>query len=224
MTPHRSPRLFIVRHGQTTWNAAGRAQGQTEVPLDDVGREQARHVAEHLATVIDPHRPSELWSSDLGRCRETSAPIAERTALTPSFHPELRERTFGQWEGEPLADIRLRLEHLAQASAIPVAAQRPPGGESLEDVWKRIDPMVTALRAKLHEPTAPLSGASATTVRSVIIVSHGGLASILLARLLSGSLETARSFRFRNASVTEVEARPDGAFQLHRFDDIAHLR
>jgi broad specificity phosphatase PhoE len=205
-------RLFLVRHGQTTWNVAGRAQGQAEVPLDETGRAQALRVAEHLASALGPYRPSALWSSDLGRCSETMAPIARATELVASFHRELRERTFGEWEGEPLADIRLRLEALALASGAPLMTLRPPGGESHADVWQRVAPTIERVRATF-----------ASGVRSIVLVSHGGFASTMLARMLSGSIDTARSFRLRNASVTEIEARPDGMFQLIRFDDVSHL-
>ena len=209
---HSRRRVLLVRHGQTTWNTAGRAQGHTEVPLDEVGHAQAARVAAHLALALEAHRPCGLWSSDLGRCQSTAAPIARALRVEASLHRDLRERTFGSWEGEPLTDIRSRLAALATETGRPLSVQRPPGGESHEDVWQRVAPTI----GRIHS-----SFAAGTT--AIVIVSHGGLAATMLARLLAGSLETARSFRLNNASVTELEARPDGIFQLLRFNDTTHL-
>lgn len=207
----KNHRVFLVRHGQTAWNASGRAQGHTEIPLDEIGRTQAERVGERLARAAATLPGAEVWSSDLGRCRETAAPLLSRVSLPVTYHPELRERTFGAWEGEPLADIRLRLDDLArEAGLASTTSIRPPGGESFEDVWNRVSPIAERLAETLK-------------LRSVIVVSHGGLSSLLLARLISASPETARSFRLRNTSVTELELRPDGAFQLLRFDDTTHL-
>ena len=62
-------RLVLVRHGQTAWNAEGRAQGHADVSLDDVGRTQA----ETMAPVVAAYDPVALVSSDLARARETAA-------------------------------------------------------------------------------------------------------------------------------------------------------
>ena len=72
-------RLVLLRHGRTAWNHEGRIQGQQDVGLDDVGREQAARVAPVLAALS----PSLLWSSDLGRTRETAAAVS-RPAACPS--------------------------------------------------------------------------------------------------------------------------------------------
>lgn len=209
MTVPNIRRVFLVRHGQTTWNASGRAQGHTEVPLDETGRAQASAVASHLRMRLEVLKPEvELWSSDLGRARETADPIVREAKLDATYLTELRERGFGTWEGESLADIRLRLEEMARSTGTDLVALRPPSGESMQDVWQRIEPLATRIRA---------------LKRSLVVVSHGGVSSLLLARLLEGSMETARAFRARNCSVTELEARPDGIFQLLRYDDVDHL-
>jgi len=148
-------RLFIVRHGQTAWNLAGRAQGHTDVALDEVGKQQAAATANALAGI----EVDEIWCSDLLRCRETVAPIAMRLNRPVSYLRELRERAFGDWEGEPIEDIRLRFDAIASEQGIARTAIRPPSGESLEDVAARIAPLAARLR-------------SATT--SIVVVSHGG--------------------------------------------------
>ena len=61
-------RVIIWRHGRTEWNLAGRVQGQTDVPLDEVGREQARSAAARLASL----QPTRIVTSDLSRARDTA--------------------------------------------------------------------------------------------------------------------------------------------------------
>ena len=87
--------LILLRHGRTAWNHAGRVQGQLEVDLDDVGREQAERVAKVMATLS----PSLLWCSDLARTRQTCAPVAAATGLVPTYDARLREFFFGEREG-----------------------------------------------------------------------------------------------------------------------------
>jgi broad specificity phosphatase PhoE len=88
-------RLLLVRHGETDWNADGRLQGQTDRPLSDFGRRQARQLAEELAgEPLDA-----IYSSDLARARETAEIVGERLGLPIVLDPDLREKDWGTWEG-----------------------------------------------------------------------------------------------------------------------------
>ena len=80
-------RLVIWRHGRTTWNAEHRFQGQSDVPLDAVGVEQARRAAVELAAL----KPSVIVSSDLQRARDTAAALAAVTGLEVNLDRRLRE-------------------------------------------------------------------------------------------------------------------------------------
>ncbi|MGD9959605.1 histidine phosphatase family protein [Nocardioides sp.] len=84
-------RLVLLRHGQTAWNAAGRAQGHTDVPLDERGHQQAKAAAAALSA----YSPRLLWSSDLLRARETAAHVADETGLTAVLDARLREYAVG---------------------------------------------------------------------------------------------------------------------------------
>jgi broad specificity phosphatase PhoE len=95
-------RLLVWRHGQTEWNASGRAQGQTEVPLDDAGRAQAREAAARLASL----RPVALWSSDLSRASETAQALADVTGLRVRLDARLREAHLGVRQGLTIAESR----------------------------------------------------------------------------------------------------------------------
>src|SRR5512136_2901741 len=89
-----SARLCLVRHGETAWNAEGRVQGQTDVPLNELGHVQARSVAAALAR----ERFGALYTSDLTRVRQTARPAAECFGLAPRAEPRLRERHYGVFE------------------------------------------------------------------------------------------------------------------------------
>jgi broad specificity phosphatase PhoE len=87
--------LLLVRHGETDWNAEGRLQGHTDRPLSDYGRDQARQLADDLATeAFDV-----IYASDLARARETAEIVAERLDVPVNVDPDLREKNWGTWEG-----------------------------------------------------------------------------------------------------------------------------
>jgi broad specificity phosphatase PhoE len=87
--------LLLVRHGETDWNADGRLQGQTDRPLSDFGRRQARRLAEEL---VDEELEA-IYSSDLARARETAEILGERLGLPVVLDADLREKDWGTWEG-----------------------------------------------------------------------------------------------------------------------------
>src|SRR5690242_596043 len=89
-------RLLLVRHGESTWNADGRIQGQLDPPLSERGVAQAREVAERFAG----HRLAGLYSSDLARTWQTAVAIGAVVGIDPVPEPGLREIALGEWEGK----------------------------------------------------------------------------------------------------------------------------
>jgi probable phosphoglycerate mutase len=87
--------LLLVRHGETDWNADGRLQGQTDRPLSEYGRRQARQLADELAD----EDFEAIYASDLSRARETAEIVGERLGLPVALDPDLREKDWGTWEG-----------------------------------------------------------------------------------------------------------------------------
>ncbi len=196
--------LYVIRHGQTAWNADSRAQGHSDIPLDETGRLQAERLAESFA-----ERPLErLLASDLLRCRETAEPLARLFGLAPEWTAALRERAFGTWEGCTFTEYDQWTTEALERLGCAETELRPPSGESFDDVRARIEPIVEALRRE-DRPTA--------------LVCHGGVGSVLLARLLECPLPAARSFRFSNTGVTELRRHPRGYYRIVRYNDTAHL-
>src|SRR5207248_4500884 len=89
-------RLLLVRHGESTWNAARRIQGQLDPPLSERGFGQAREVAARLRG----HPLVGFYASDLCRCWQTAEPIAEAVGMQPGAETGLREVMLGDWEGK----------------------------------------------------------------------------------------------------------------------------
>jgi broad specificity phosphatase PhoE len=91
-------RVLLVRHGRTTYNAQARFQGQTDIPLDEVGLGQAKRTADSLAARLTGE-PVRIVSSDLSRAQQTAQELADRLELTVTLDPRLREIFAGEWEG-----------------------------------------------------------------------------------------------------------------------------
>lgn len=197
-------RLYLIRHGQTAWNAEQRAQGHSDISLDADGRLQASQLGPRFAG----KRIQRILCSDLERARHTAQPIADATGAQLEETPILRERGFGDWEGEFFSDIANWWPAMEAMQGVDRLHLRPPNGESFADVWQRLDPIVEELRHETGE---------------TVIVSHGGTCGLLLARLVQGNLETSRAFRFANTSVTKLEKRPEGLFVIQYYNDTRHL-
>ncbi|NOZ87419.1 MAG: histidine phosphatase family protein [Deltaproteobacteria bacterium] len=125
--------LVLARHGQTEWNKEQRFRGRADVPLDEVGLAEA----EALASAFEGMEIGGIYSSPLGRCKQTAGPLAKRLGLDVRVLPGLADIDFGSWQARQKDEIErqeaelynLWLEHPEQV--------RFPGGENLEDVQAR---------------------------------------------------------------------------------------
>lgn len=156
-------RLCLVRHGQTDWNLEGRYHGQSDVPLNENGRNQAVVLAQQL----QGQSFIAIYTSDLQRAMETARIIASAIHLPVRLEPRLREINQGEWEGQLVEAIRARYTELWQRRALDPTNLRPPGGETVGEVAKRVYNALNDI-TRLH-PTG-----------SVLIVSHGlALATVI---------------------------------------------
>ena len=152
---------MLWRHGQTLWNAEGRFQGQSDIPLDPTGEAQADRAARLLAGL----RPSLIVSSDLQRATMTAAPLARLTGLEAGIDKDLRERSGGRWEGLTNSEIRARYpaEH---------ASWTPPEGETSTAVAHR----AKAAMQRIADGMTPGSLA--------VVVSHGAAIRLGMGEIL----------------------------------------
>ncbi|MCD2491180.1 histidine phosphatase family protein [Lacrimispora sp. NSJ-141] len=94
--------IYLIRHGQTDWNARGIMQGQTDIPLNAAGRSQAEALAESLKAL--PIKA--LYSSPLTRALETAQILGKVLRLTPFLLSSMKETHMGRWEGKTWAQIK----------------------------------------------------------------------------------------------------------------------
>lgn len=127
-------RLILIRHGETDWNVEGRYQGQADPPLNAQGLDQAHLLAEALADV----ELQVLYSSTLGRARQTAQVLTETLGLTLHLEPRLMEIHQGDWQGRLRADIGARYPDLFRRWETEPWDVTPPGGEHLRQVQARV--------------------------------------------------------------------------------------
>jgi broad specificity phosphatase PhoE len=151
----------LWRHGQTQWNVEGRFQGQTDIPLDPTGEQQAERAARLLAAL----RPDAIYSSDMNRALGTAAPLARLTGLAVVPDKDLRERSGGVWEG--MTDAEIRVKYPAEH-----AQWVPPGGETSDMVADRASAALARIADAL--PAGSL----------VVVVSHGAALRLGASKLL----------------------------------------
>ena len=144
--------FWLVRHGQTDWNLEGRYQGQSDIPLNATGLEQARACAARL----NGQRFDALYSSDLLRARRTAEILGEKLALPVRTDTRLREINHGQWQGRTLEEIRLAYEDHTHDSD-PLNS-RAPGGESVLEVARRMAQAADAITSAHPGGTVMLVG------------------------------------------------------------------
>lgn len=161
--------LYIVRHGETDWNAERRYQGQADIPLNAKGRLQARRNGEALGALMPAIADADFVSSPLGRARETMNILRTALGLAPDLFRldgRLKELNYGHWEGKLQSELpTLDPQGLAMRAADPYR-WRPEGGESYADL------MIRSLDW-LKDVT-----------RDTVVVAHGGTLRTLSAHLL----------------------------------------
>ncbi|CAN7149181.1 histidine phosphatase [Arthrobacter sp. Leaf337] len=154
----------LVRHGQTDWNAQRRLQGSTDIPLNDVGRSQARDAV----AVLSGQEWDAIVSSPLGRAAETANLIADGLGLSVARHiPELTERSFGPAEG-------------LQAGPELDALRIPGGFRGAESEDEAASRGLAALETLAEEFRG----------RRVLVVAHGTLIRVSLSRAIGRTLQS----------------------------------
>lgn len=198
-------RILAIRHGQTAWNADSRIQGHTDIELDATGLWQA----DRLATALVDEPLQAIYSSDLGRARQTAAPVAAGHGLALRIDTGLRERGFGDFEGLSFAQVEQRWPEAAARWRRRDPDFGPGGGEVLSDFRARIVATIERL-ARAHRGEC------------VALVTHGGVLDILYREATRLALDAPRSWELGNAAVNRLLWNAEGAF-LVGWNDRAHL-
>ena len=132
--------IYVVRHGETEWNAAGRRQGRSDSPLTLRGRAQAVAVARALAPLLAEVECVSIECSPLGRARVTARILCRELQLPEHAlvqAPLLAELDQGEWEGLTGVEIEARFPGMREARARDKWSFAMPGGESYADAHAR---------------------------------------------------------------------------------------
>lgn len=193
-------RLFVLRHGETDWNAQGRLQGSSEVPLNDHGRSQAGRASASLAAVLAPGPV--IVASPLGRALETAQIVAD--VMETPVHTDVRliERAYGVWEGLTAQER----EDRDPEEVVRWKSRREPrieGYESHESV-------VTRMRDALDEWWPQAEGTD------LVMVTHGSSGRMLILSLLGLPTHTHAVGNLENAAWSRLGPVTDAPWSLER--------
>ena len=135
--------LYLLRHGLTVWNRAGRHQGQKDSPLTIQGIAQAEAMGRRLAAEVGPAASIAFFARPLGRCRQSAAIVADVFGFDPEaidHDDRLKEITFGRWDGQTHDEIKAVDRAAWTARRADRWAYVPAGGESYAMVAGRVAP------------------------------------------------------------------------------------
>jgi len=197
--------VFFVRHGQVDF-PSGVFYGQMDIPLSETGKRQSILCARRLDTLdLDA-----VVTSDLSRCRY----IARHITTVPKeriFEEErLREIDFGKWQGKSWEEIDESWPGEMERRMSNLSTYRPPGGESLSDLWNRSRQVFEGC----------LEG---NYGKRVAIIAHGGINRVFMCKLLGMDLQNLFSLHQDYACLNRVDSYPDGVKVLRFANCTCHL-
>ncbi|MFC0581171.1 histidine phosphatase family protein [Micrococcoides hystricis] len=160
--------IYLLRHGQTDWNAEQRFQGSTDIPLNDIGRAQAHAVAPYMANL----NPDCIVASPLQRAHHTALAVAERLDMQVNLDDRLRETEGGNWEGLTFAELYEKFPNEFSAWRSGVYGSKTASGESRVQLAERFTQAVEEARA-----LTPRDG-------TLLVVAHGAAIRAAVPNLL----------------------------------------
>ena len=196
--------VLLVRHGQTDWNADGRWQGHSDIPLNDAGRRQA----EALASRLSSWPVQAVYSSDLLRAAQTADIVGRILGLEPILEKAWRERKGGIFEGKTADE--LRKSHPEALRRFLAGEAEPLGGESNPALSERVR-LAFEAAVKQHEG------------EMIAVVSHGGALTALVSHILGLAPERRAPLSLRgNTGLTIIEV-AESRPRITLMNDTCHL-
>ncbi|MGI9355445.1 MAG: histidine phosphatase family protein [Rhizobiaceae bacterium] len=174
-----SPTLYLVRHGQTDWNAHGRFQGQRDIPINVTGRGQARHNGETLRRLLCDPEDYDYIASPLARARETMEIVRQTLGLPPRGYEtdsRLKEVSYGAWEGYTTQEVKDLIPKDRRRRREDKFRFTPPQGESYAMLLDRVLAWLPYIEC------------------DTIVVAHGGVIRVLMHHLGGMDVEEAVNF------------------------------
>ena len=199
--------FWLIRHGETEWNAGRRLQGWLDIPLSDIGRAQARQLAVRLKAADVPSFNA-LYSSDLSRASETAHIAAAHLELPVTTRESLRERNYGVYQG---VDWSALTGELAQQNInLRAPEQAVENGETFSAFAQRITVAFESL-------------AAAHPGQNVLVFAHGGVIDIAWRKAGGHALTVKREGTILNTSINLFDISADGAWRMGAWNQVQHL-
>lgn len=184
--------IFLIRHGETAWNAERRLQGHLDIPLNEEGRRQAAALARALAGKA-VHM---IFSSDLSRAASTARAVAERHGLPLHTDAALRERCFGAFEGLLYDELEAQFPEAYAQWRVRDPHARYPAGERCAETFAEFAQRAVGAVSRIAETHRG---------KRVVIVTHGGVLDCVYRAAHGMDISAPRNFEVLNASINHVQ-------------------
>lgn len=183
-------KLYLVRHGETDWNIESKIQGQTDIELNERGRQQAEEFAARIAG--GDYQVDSIYTSSKRRALETARIIGAALKIEPKVQPGLEEICLGKWEGYTWKQVKELFWDEYQLWRDNRRYQEPPLGESYQQLLDRLLPAV-------REITQKEKG-------NVLVVTHSAVIMTLLSYIYDTPFEDmAKNYKTGNAGIVELD-------------------
>ncbi len=197
--------IILARHGETEWNVAEVFRGRIDIDLSETGVKQAKLLAEYLST----SKIEAVYSSPLKRAHNTAETIARPHKMKVNADPDLIDFDFGQWQGLSHEEIKEKYKDLYTKWINHPEQVSMPGGESLEDVSRRVIRFKNKLIASHHG--------------TILIVGHRVVNKVMLCTMLG--LDNSRFWKIRQDTCgISILTYQDEQFILTRHNDTSFLK
>lgn len=206
----RPSNFWLIRHGETQWNAERRLQGWRDIALNPAGIQQAEHLARHLASATFSERMDVIVSSDLSRAYQTATLATRHFGHPVVTTPTLRERNFGIYEGHPLTQLnngRAGLPHFdLRCPHTPIE-----GGETLTEFSQRV-------QEAFEQLARDYAG------NNIMVFAHGGVIDIVWRHAQQLALDVFRTAPIVNTSINQFSIDANRLWSLLNWGQTSHLR
>jgi probable phosphoglycerate mutase len=199
-------RIVLTRHGHVEGISPRRFRGQTELPLTERGRAQARATAARIAATWQPRA---VYTSPMGRCVATGQAIANACGVPREVLPTLIDFNYGAWQWRTIEEVRAAWPDLLAAWFATPHLVRFPNGEALQDLIARTADAIRWVLARHADET-------------VVMVGHETANRAILLQLLDQPLSAYWRFGQEPCAINEIEI-AGGSVRVNCVNDVSHL-